>query len=34
MIRRFVFSVALAVVAGLIVKSLPDIARYLKIREM
>jgi hypothetical protein len=34
MIRRFVLLVALAAIAGLIVKSLPDIARYLKIREM
>jgi hypothetical protein len=34
MIRRFAFSVALALIAGLVVKSLPDIARYLKIREM
>jgi hypothetical protein len=34
MIFRFVVSVALAVVAALVVQSLPDIARYLKIREM
>jgi len=34
MIRRLVASVLLALVAGLVVKSLPDIARYLKIREM
>jgi hypothetical protein len=34
MIVRFVASLALALVAGLVVKSLPDIARYLKIREM
>ena len=34
MIVRFVVSVTLALVAGLVVKSLPDIARYLKIREM
>jgi hypothetical protein len=34
MIRRLVLSAALAAVAVLIVKSLPDIARYLKIREM
>jgi hypothetical protein len=34
MILRFGFSLLLALVAGLIVKSLPDIARYLKIREM
>jgi hypothetical protein len=34
MLLRFVVSLALALVAGLVVKSLPDIARYLKIREM
>ncbi len=34
MIHRFLFSLLLAVVAGLVVKSLPDIARYLKIRAM
>jgi hypothetical protein len=34
MIRRLVLSAALAGIAVLIVKSLPDIARYLKIREM
>jgi hypothetical protein len=34
MMLRFVVSLFLAVVAGLVVKSLPDIARYLKIREM
>lgn len=34
MILRFSFSLLLALVAGLIVKSLPDFARYLKIREM
>jgi hypothetical protein len=34
MIRRFVMSLVLAAVAGLVVKSLPDLARYLKIREM
>lgn len=34
MIRRFVMSVVFALVAGLVVKSLPDVARYLKIREM
>jgi len=33
MFRLFV-SLFLAVIAGLIVKSLPDIARYLKMREM
>ena len=34
MIRRLVLSAALAAIAVIIVKSLPDIARYLKIREM
>jgi len=34
MIRRFLASVLIAAVAGLVIKSLPDIARYLKIREM
>ena len=34
MIRRFVASVFIAVVAGLVIRSLPDIARYLKMREM
>ncbi|MGH9064413.1 MAG: DUF6893 family small protein [Acidimicrobiales bacterium] len=34
MIRRFVFSLLFAALAGAVVKSLPDIARYLKIRAM
>jgi hypothetical protein len=34
MITRFVWSVLLALVTALVVKSMPDIARYLKIREM
>jgi hypothetical protein len=34
MIVRFIMSLGLAVVAGLVMQSLPDIARYLKIREM
>ena len=34
MIRRLFASVLLAVVAGLVIRSLPDIARYLKMREM
>ena len=34
MIRRLVLSLALAAIAVIVVKSLPDIARYLKIREM
>ena len=34
MIRRLILSLALAALAAVIVKSLPDIARYLKMREM
>ena len=34
MIRRFVLSLALALLTGVVLKSLPDIARYLKMREM
>ena len=34
MILRFVFTLLVAVVAILVVKSLPDLARYLKMREM
>jgi hypothetical protein len=34
MIRRIVLFLALAALAAVVVKSLPDIARYLKIREM
>ena len=34
MIRKLVFSLVLALIAAIVVKSLPDIARYLKIREM
>jgi hypothetical protein len=34
MIRRFLASLLLAAVAALVIKSLPDIARYLKMREM
>jgi len=33
-IRRFILSLLLAVLTGMVVRSLPDIARYLKIREM
>jgi len=33
-IRKLVTSILAALAAGLIVKSLPDVARYLKIREM
>jgi uncharacterized integral membrane protein len=34
MIRRLATSLLLAAVTGLVIKSLPDIARYLKMREM
>jgi hypothetical protein len=34
MMARFVVTLCLGVVAGLMVKSLPDLARYLKMREM
>ncbi len=34
MIRRFVMSLLFAAVAGMVVKSLPDVARYLRMREM
>jgi hypothetical protein len=34
MIRRLVLSLAVAMLAGMVVRSLPDLARYLKIREM
>ncbi len=34
MIHRTIYSVVFAVIAGLVIQSLPDIARYLKIREM
>lgn len=34
MIIRFVLLLTLALIAGLVVQSLPDIARYLKIRDM
>lgn len=34
MIKRFIGSVLLAAVVGLVVTALPDIARYFKIREM
>ncbi len=34
MIRRLMMSVVFALLAAVVVKSLPDIARYLKIREM
>jgi len=34
MMRRLVLSLAFAMLAGIFVRSLPDLARYLKIREM
>jgi hypothetical protein len=34
MIVRILLSLAVALVVGLVVKSIPDITRYLKIREM
>ena len=34
MIRRMVRSLLFTMVAGVVVQSLPDIGRYLKIREM
>ena len=34
MIRRLVLTSLLALMAFVVVKSLPDIARYLKMREM
>jgi hypothetical protein len=34
MIRRLIWSLVFALLAGLVVKSLPDVARYRKIREM
>jgi uncharacterized protein DUF6893 len=34
MIRRFVLSVLFTALAALAIQSLPDVARYLKLREM
>jgi hypothetical protein len=34
MIRSLVVPLALALVVGVVIQSMPDIARYLKIREM
>jgi hypothetical protein len=34
MIRRLVASLILAGITALVIKSLPDIARYIKMREM
>jgi len=33
-IRRLVLALVVAAIAGVVVKSLPDINRYLKIRDM
>jgi hypothetical protein len=34
MIRRLVLVSILAAIAGVVIRSLPELARYLKIREM
>jgi hypothetical protein len=34
MIRRLVLALAFAALAAAVIQSLPDIARYLKLREM
>ncbi len=34
MIRRLIAALILAALTGLVLRSLPDIARYLKMREM
>lgn len=34
MIRRLIWSALFAAAAGLLVRAIPDMARYLKIREM
>ena len=34
MVRRLVSSALLVLVAAVVIQSMPDIARYLKIREM
>lgn len=34
MIRRFVLPLTLALAVGVALKALPDLARYLKMREM
>jgi len=33
-LKKLAFSLVLALAAGIVIKSLPDLARYLKIREM
>jgi hypothetical protein len=34
MFRRLVASLLLALISGFVLKSLPDLARYIKMREM
>jgi hypothetical protein len=34
MIRRIVASIVVALVAAIVIRSLPDLARYLRIREL
>lgn len=34
MLRRLILSLLFAVIMAVVVRSLPDLARYLKIREM
>lgn len=34
MFRRLVTSLLLALISGFVLKSLPDLARYIKMREM
>jgi hypothetical protein len=34
MIRRIVTSLFLALLTGIVIRSLPDVARYLRIREL
>ncbi len=33
-LKKLALSLVLALVAGIVIKSVPDVARYLKIREM
>ena len=33
-VARLLLSIAAALIAGLVIKSLPDLSRYLKLREM
>jgi hypothetical protein len=34
MIRRFFLSLVFTALAGMVIQSLPDLARYLRLREM